>query len=78
MYTKLRKFWSSLDRTILVNKRELFLGAVSCTLAGILTGIFLSPKKMTAFGSFNGNSASDCGNGNSASCEDAEEAAKGA
>ena len=55
MCKKLEKFWSSLDRTILVNKRELVLGVAACTLAGVLAGILLSPRKTVTIGSHNGN-----------------------
>ena len=55
MCKKLEKFWSSLDCTILVNKRELVLGVAACTLAGVLAGIHLSPRKTVTIGSHNGN-----------------------
>ena len=55
MCKKLKKFWNSLDRTILVNKRELVLGVAACTLAGVLAGILLSPRKTVTIGSHNGN-----------------------
>ena len=55
MCKKLEKIWSSLDRTILVNKRELVLGVAACTLAGVLAGILLSPRKTVTIGSHNGN-----------------------
>ena len=55
MCKKLEKFWSSLDRTILVNKRELVLGLTVCTLAGVVAGILLSPRKTVTIGSHNGN-----------------------
>ena len=55
MCKKLEKFWSSLDCTILVNKRELVLGVAACTLAGVLAGILLSPRKTVTIGSHNGN-----------------------
>ena len=57
MCKKLEKFWSSLDRTILVNKRELVLGVAACTLAGVLAGILLSPRKTVTIGSHNGNNS---------------------
>ena len=62
MCKKLEKFWSSLDCTILVNKRELVLGVAACTLAGVLAGILLSPRKTVTIGSHNGNNST----GNSA------------
>ena len=55
MCKKLEKIWNSLDRTILVNKRELVLGVAACTLAGVLAGILLSPRKTVTIGSHNGN-----------------------
>ena len=55
MCHKIRAFWNSLDKRITVNKRELFLGMTCCTLAGILTGMLLSPKKTATIGSNNGN-----------------------
>ena len=55
MDTTLQKFWTSLDRNIVINKRELFLGIMTCTLAGILTGILFSPKKVLTIGSNNGS-----------------------
>ncbi len=55
MCKKLEKIWNSLDRTILVNKRELVLGITACTLAGVVAGILLSPRKTVTIGSHNGN-----------------------
>lgn len=57
MDTKLCKFWASLDRKILINKRELLLEMTACTLAGVLVGILLSPKRTLTIGSYNGNGA---------------------
>lgn len=71
MYKKVKKFWTSLNRDIVVNKRELFLGMACCTLAGILTGILVSPKKTVTIGSHNGSNNS----GNSASLPQTEDAA---
>ena len=68
MCKKLEKFWNSLDRVIVVNKRELVLGLTACTLAGVLTGILLSPRKMVTIASNNGNN-----NGNSADLTDSEQ-----
>lgn len=53
MLKKLEKTWKDLDRSIIVNKRELVLGA--CTLAGIVLGVFLSPRKNLTFGTYNDN-----------------------
>ena len=55
MCKKLEKIWNSLDRTILVNKRELVLGVAACTLAGVLAGILLSLRKTVTIGSHNSN-----------------------
>ena len=49
------KAWKELNRDIVVNKRELVLGVAACTLAGMLLGIFLSPRKNKTVGSYNGN-----------------------
>ena len=62
MGKKLEKFWNSLDRSVIVNKRELVLGVAACTLAGVLAGILLSPRKTVTIGSHNGNNST----GNSA------------
>ena len=62
MCKKLEKFWNSLDRSIVINKRELVLGVAACTLAGVLAGILLSPRKTVPIGSHNGNNST----GNSA------------
>ena len=55
MCKKLEKFWNSLDRSVVVNKRELVLGVAACTLAGVLMGMLLSPRKTVTIGSNNGN-----------------------
>lgn len=55
MCKKLEKFWNSLDRAVVVNKRELVLGITACTLAGVLMGILLSPRKTVTIGRNNGN-----------------------
>lgn len=55
MLRKLEKTWKDLDRSIIVNKRELVLGITACTLAGIVLGVFLSPRKNLTFGSYNGS-----------------------
>ena len=68
MCKKLEKFWNSLDRAIVVNKRELVLGIAACTLAGVVAGILLSPRKTVTIASNNGNN-----NGNSADLADSEQ-----
>lgn len=45
MLTKLEQYWIDLNETILVNKREMVLGMAVCALAGMLTGMLLSPRK---------------------------------
>ena len=55
MCKKLVKTWNSLNRTILINQRELVLGIAACTLAGVVAGILLSPRKTMTIGSNNGN-----------------------
>lgn len=64
MTEKIKACWKSLDRRIIVNQRELVLGLAICTLAGIVTGIMLSPKKNVTIGSNNGsNNSGNSGNG---------------
>ena len=55
MIEKVKAWWDELDVEVTINKRELFLGVLACVLAGILLGIFSSPKKITMIGSNNGN-----------------------
>ena len=68
MFEKINACWKSLDRRIVVNQRELALGLAVCTLAGIVTGIALSPKKNISIGSNNGNNS-----GNGTVCANAEQ-----
>ena len=64
MAEKIKACWKSLDRRIIVNQRELVLGLAVCALAGIVTGIMLSPKKNVTIGSNNGsNNSGNSGNG---------------
>ena len=64
MTEKIKACWKSLDRRISVNQRELVLGLAVCALAGIVTGIMLSPKKNVTIGSNNGsNNSGNSGNG---------------
>ena len=70
MCKKLEKFWNSLDRSVVVNKRELVLGVAACTLAGVLMGMLLSPRKTVTIGSNNGNNNT----GNSAGLTTGDEA----
>lgn len=55
MIQEMKEFWRGLNRPILVNQRELVLGVAACTLAGMLAGILLSPKKAITIGSNNGS-----------------------
>ena len=70
MCKKLEKFWNSLDRAVVVNKRELVLGVAACTLAGVLMGMLLSPRKTVTIGSNNGSNNT----GNSAGLTTGDEA----
>ena len=71
MTEKIRTCWKSLDRRIVVNQRELVLGLAVCTLAGIVIGIALSPRKNVSIGSNNGNNS---GNGATVSADVGENA----
>ena len=55
MTEKITKCWNSLDRRIIVNQRELVLGVAACALAGVVVGLFLSPRKNVTIGSNNGS-----------------------
>ena len=58
MTEKMQDCWKSLNRTIIVNQRELVLGVAACTLAGLVAGMLLSPRKNVTIGSNNsGNGA---------------------
>lgn len=56
---KCKIFWESLDDVTTVSKRELFLGLLSCALAGLVLGMIFCPKKTTIIGSNNGNGRSE-------------------
>ena len=71
MTERITKFWKSLDRRIIVSQRELVLGLAVCTLAGMVTGIALSPRKTVSIGSNNGNNS---GNGATVSAESGDDA----
>lgn len=66
MIQEMKEFWRGLNRPILVNQRELVLGIAACTLAGMLAGILLSPKKDVTIGSHNGNNNGNNNQGSSA------------
>ena len=55
----LKQIFSNLDEEKVVSKREMLLTVTTCTLAGSLLGILVSPKKRMMIGSHNG-----CYNGN--------------
>ncbi|MCI9074337.1 MAG: hypothetical protein HFH10_00760 [Dorea sp.] len=55
MIEKIKELWDELDAEAVVNKRELCLGLLVCTLAGILMGIMISPKKRVMIGCYNGD-----------------------
>ncbi len=55
---KIKEFWVSLEDVTAISKRELFLGLLSCTFAGIVLGVFFSPKKTVTIGCNNGNGTS--------------------
>ena len=74
MCKKFEKYWNSLDRMILVNKRELVIGLTACTLAGVVAGILLSPRKNVTIGSNNGNNNTGHSAGLPTSDEQAEAA----
>ena len=58
MTEKIQDCWKSLNRTIIVNQRELVLGVAACTLAGFVAGMLFSPRKNVTMGSYNsGNGA---------------------
>ena len=66
MTEEIKAFWKSLDRRIIVSQRELVLGLAVCTLAGVVTGIALSPRKNVTSGIINGNNS---GNGTTVSAD---------
>ena len=53
MTEKIAKRWNALDKRIIVNQRELVLGVAACALAGVVVGLFLSPRKNVTIGSHN-------------------------
>ena len=71
MTEKVKVFWKSLDRRIIVSQRELVLGMAVCALAGIVVGAMFTPKKNVSIGSNNGNNS---GNGATVSAESGDDA----
>ena len=45
MTEKVKVFWKSLDRRIIVSQRELVLGLTVCALAGIVSAPCSPPKR---------------------------------
>lgn len=45
MTQKVKVFWKSLDRRIIVSQRELVLGLTVCALAGIVVGAMFTPQE---------------------------------
>ena len=63
MITKIKNFWTSLDETTIISKRELFLGIVAAALAGLALGMIFTPKKTVTIGSNNFQKQFPFGNG---------------
>ena len=66
MTQKVKVFWKSLDRRIIVSQRELVLGMAVCALVGIVVGAVFTSKKNISIGSNNGNNS---GNGTTVSAD---------
>ena len=64
MIRKMKTFWTSLDETTVVSKRELFLEIVAVALAGVVLGMLFTPKKTVTIGSNNSGNGCNCGNSN--------------
>lgn len=71
MLRKMKTFWTSLDETTVISKRELFLEIVVCALAGLVLGMIFTPRKTTTIGS--NNSGNGCNNGNGENEDEKEE-----
>ena len=74
MITKMKNFWTSLDETMIVSKRELFLGIVAVALAGLALGMIFTPKKTVTIGSNNSGNGCNCGNNNGDDTDEEAEA----
>ena len=72
MIGKMKAFWTSLDETTVVSKRELFLEIVAVALAGLVLGMILTPKKTLTIGSNNSGNGCNCGNSNGDDVEEEE------
>jgi len=55
MLEKIINFNEKLKETTVISKRELCLLIVACSAAGIVLGVFLSPKRAIRIGCNNGN-----------------------
>ncbi len=53
MFEKMKETWESLNQNIVVNQRELVLGLMVCTLAGMVLGSILHPNVDVTIGSHN-------------------------
>lgn len=62
MIRKMKDFWTSLDETTIISKRELFLGIVAAALAGLALGMIFTPKKTVTIGSNNSGNGCNCNN----------------
>ena len=62
MIRKMKAFWTSLDETTVVSKRELFLEIAVAALAGLVLGMILTPKKTLTIGSNNSGNGCNCSN----------------
>ena len=74
MIRKMKDFWTSLDETTIISKRELFLGIVAVALAGLALGTIFTPKKTVTIGSNNSGNGCNCGNKGIDGDDDTEEA----
>ncbi len=81
MLKKMKEVWTSPNRTITITPREAVLGciacgcaAAACTLAGMVAGMLISPRKNLTIGSYNGSNNTGNSGTFAASAEIPEEA----
>ena len=74
MITKMKTFWTSLDETTIISKRELLLEILAVALTGIVLGMILTPKKTVTIGSNNSGNGCNCGNAGLADVDEEAEA----
>ena len=74
MLRKMKSFWTSLDETTIISKRELFLEILAVALTGIVLGMILTPKKTVTIGSHNSGNGCNCSNTGSLDSEEESEA----